>query len=373
MHDKIMIVDDEKIIRQILSQKLEFFGYCCDTASDGLEAYERIKNDTYALVLLDIRLPRRDGLQLLEDIQKLDKHTQVIMMTSLMELDIAIKALQLGASDYITKPFNTQHLMISVKRALEKRRLILDNLDYRKNLEKKVNEQTQTLRTAYQRIKQDSEMILHILVAMLDAYEHETRNHSRRVMDYAALIACKLDLTEEAVQDIARGALLHDIGKIGTPQHILLKKGPLTTEEWRIMRMHPQTGHDIIKDIDFLKVAAEIVLSHQEYFDGSGYPRELKEQEIPLGARIFAIVDSFDAMTSDRSYRPACSYEAARREIARYANTQFDPELVKTFMWIRKQEWEEIKIRHDGHGFKEDYTEEYAQNYMEGGAGFSAP
>ncbi|MBI1747814.1 MAG: response regulator [Acidobacteria bacterium] len=354
MHDKIMIVDDEQIIRQVLCAKLEIHGYCCDTASDGVEAYERIKEDTYDLVILDIRLPGRDGIQLLEDIQQLSKDTQVIMMTSLMELDIAIKALQLGAYDYITKPFNTGHLIISVKRALEKRRLILDNLDYKKNLEKKVAEQTQKLRDAYDRIRLDSEMILDIVVAMLDAYEHETRNHSKRVMGYATLMAGKLELSQEVIQDIARGALLHDIGKIGTPQHILLKKGPLTQEEWVIMRKHPQTGHDIIKDIDCLRVAAEIVLCHQEYYDGSGYPRQLKGREICIGARIFSIVDSFDAMTSDRPYRPAIPFEKAVAEIKHFAHTQFDPELVDVFLWVRKDEWEEIKVRHDGCKFKEE-------------------
>ena len=354
MHEKILIVDDERVIQDILCERLEFFGYCCEVASDGLEAYEKIRKGSYALVLLDINLPSRDGLQLLEDLQKLETQTQVIMMTHITEIDIVIKVLQLGASDYITKPIRMDHVRISVERALEKRRLILDNLDYRRNLEKMVAEQTQALRRAYARIRNDCETMLKVLVGALDAYEHETRNHSKRVMDYTVLLADKLDLSEEATRDIGWGALLHDIGKIGVPGEILLKAGPLNAQEWEVMRKHPQTGYDIIKDIEFLKAAAEIVLSHQEYFDGSGYPRRLKGQDICLGARIFVIADTLDAITSDRPYRLGTSFEAAVREIQRFSGRQFDPELVEVFRWVRKDEWEAIKTRHDGVGFKPD-------------------
>jgi putative nucleotidyltransferase with HDIG domain len=179
-------------------------------------------------------------------------------------------------------------------------------------------------------------------VAALDAREHEVSNHSQRVVRYTLAIAKRMGLPEQDLPDIGRGALLHDIGKIGIPDAILLKPGKLTDEEWVEMRRHPKIGFEILKAIPFLGTPAEIVLSHQERYDGRGYPRGLAGETIPLGARIFAIADTFDAMTSDRPYRKKTTIEAARVEVTRCAGTQFDQRCAEAFLAIPAVELEDL-------------------------------
>ena len=181
------------------------------------------------------------------------------------------------------------------------------------------------------------------LVAALDAREHETADHSQRVVRYTSAIARRLSIKDVELADISRGALLHDIGKVGVPDAILLKPGKLTPEEWVEMRKHPQIGFDILKSIPFLDVPAEIVLSHQERYDGNGYPRRLAQGNIHIGARIFAIADTLDAMTCDRPYRKGTTYEAARAEIARCSGSQFDPQCVEAFLSIPESELMELR------------------------------
>jgi putative nucleotidyltransferase with HDIG domain len=184
---------------------------------------------------------------------------------------------------------------------------------------------------------------LSALVAALDARESETADHSQRVVRFTLAIAERLAVPEEDIEQIARGALLHDIGKIGVSDNILLKPGPLTQAEWAAMRRHPEIGHQILRGIPFLVPAAEIVLCHQERWDGGGYPRGLLRDEIPLGARIFAIADTFDAITSDRPYRCASTLSEARREVARCAGSQFDPICVSAFLGLREHELAELR------------------------------
>ena len=184
---------------------------------------------------------------------------------------------------------------------------------------------------------------LSALVAALDARESETAGHSQRVVRITLAIAARLGVARDEMQHIGRGALLHDIGKIGVSDTVLLKPGPLTTGEWIAMRRHPEIGHQILRGISFLGPAAEIVLCHQERFDGGGYPRGLLRDEIPLGARIFAIADTFDAMTSDRPYRAAVTTSAAREEIRRCADTQFDPKCVRAFLGLGEHRLAELR------------------------------
>ncbi len=188
---------------------------------------------------------------------------------------------------------------------------------------------------------------LYALVAALDAREHETSDHSQRVVRYTLAIADRLGVPAAEQPDMARGALLHDIGKIGVPDAILLKPGPLTCDEWEEMRRHPQIGWTILKSIAFLQIPAEIVLSHQERFDGSGYPRGLRGEAIPLGARIFAIADTLDAMTTDRPYRKRTTFEWALREIRRCAGTQFDPGCVDAFLSMGEERIEALHRAHN--------------------------
>jgi putative nucleotidyltransferase with HDIG domain len=227
--------------------------------------------------------------------------------------------------------------------ALERRRLVTENKHYQHHLEIKVEEQTASLRKALADVQRAYAQTLETLINALDAREQETQRHSKRVSEYALLLARRMNVPEEELTDIARGALLHDIGKIGISDAILLKPGKLTEEEWVSMRKHPEVGYNILKGIGFLEGAAQMVLQHHEKYDGTGYPRGLKGEQIMRGARIFAAIDTFDAMTSDRPYRKALSYQIAREEVIRFNGRQFDPAVVNCFLSIPEEVWFKTK------------------------------
>src|SRR5258705_6616663 len=210
-------------------------------------------------------------------------------------------------------------------------------------LEATVNERTFEQRRMLDRLHDASEITLEALVAALDAREHETKAHSKRVSEYTLYLARELSVDATQLDVIRRGAMLHDIGKIGISDAILLKPGKLTDEEWVDMQKHPQIGYWILDGIEALKPASDVVLSHHERYDGAGYPRKLQADAIPLGARIFSVTDCLDVMTSDRPYRKALSYEEARREIAEFSGTQFDPEVVKYFLQVPLEIWNGIR------------------------------
>jgi response regulator RpfG family c-di-GMP phosphodiesterase len=264
------------------------------------------------------------------------------MLTAFGDTEAAVECLRRGASDYLLKPPKVTDLVRAIERALAKRRLELARHRYRKSLEKRVREKTSELSQALRNLESTYSSTLWALVAALDAREHETGDHSQRVVRYTLGIAKRLGIPDQELPDIGRGALLHDIGKIGVPDAILLKPDRLTPDEWEEMRRHPQIGWTILKSIEFLDVPAEIVLSHQERWDGGGYPRGLSGGAIPVGARIFAIADCYDAMTTDRPYRAHTSAEAARDEIRRCAGSQFDPSAVEAFLSIPPADWEEL-------------------------------
>jgi putative nucleotidyltransferase with HDIG domain len=236
--------------------------------------------------------------------------------------------------DYLLKPPKLTDLIRSIERALAKRRMELARKRYQNSLEQKVRDRTTELRHALKNIATTYHNTLLALVAALDAREHETSDHSQRVVEYTLTIAQRLGLNGQDLEEIGRGALLHDIGKIGVPDAVLLKPGKLTPDEWVEMRKHPDIGYQMIQPIPFLSTPAEIVLSHQERFDGGGYPRKLRGNDIHIGARIFSVADTLDAMTSDRPYRMGTSFKNAMAEIQRCSGTQFDPEVVKAFLDI---------------------------------------
>jgi putative nucleotidyltransferase with HDIG domain len=205
---------------------------------------------------------------------------------------------------------------------------------YQKKLERKVRDRTTELRAAFKNIASTYQETLLALVRALDAREHETSDHSQRVVRYTSAIAAKLGIAGHELEEIGRGALLHDIGKIGVPDAVLLKPSKLTAVEWAEMRKHPEIGYQMIQNIPFLSTPATIVLSHQERYDGAGYPRHLQKGDIHIGARIFAVADTLDAMTSDRPYRKGTTFANAILEVQRCSGTQFDPEVVRAFLDI---------------------------------------
>ena len=329
---RVLIVDAEQDVRELIGALLGEEGYVFAAAATAEQARELLQSSEFHLVLCDLKLSGRDGLWLLDRLRAEQPATAVIMLTAHGDTEAAVECLRRGASDYLLKPPNLVDLVRSIERALAKRRLELARHRYRTSLEQRVREKTADLSKALREVEAAYSSTLYALVAALDAREHETSDHSRRVVRYTLAIAERMGVPAAELPDIARGALLHDIGKIGVPDAILLKPGKLLPAEWDEMRKHPQTGHTILQSIPFLQVPAEIVLAHQERWDGKGYPRGLLGEKIPLGARVFAIADTLDAITSNRPYRQGQSLERAREEIARWAGIQFDPRCAEAFL-----------------------------------------
>ena len=340
---RILIVDDDASVRDVISVLLQEEGYECRTASSAEAALDIAAAEAPPLVISDMKMPGRDGIWLLEAFRERYPETAVIMLTGYGDTEAAVDCLRRGAVDYLLKPPKLTDLIRAIERALAKRRIELARKRYQKKLERKVRDRTGELRTALRNIQGTYQTTLLALVRALDAREHETSDHSQRVVKYTEAIAERLSLRGPELEEIGRGALLHDIGKIGVPDAVLLKPAKLTTEEWKEMRRHPDIGYDMIRSIEFLNTPAAIVLSHQERFDGRGYPRCLRGEEIHIGARIFAVADTLDAMTSDRPYRKGTTFENAVDEIQRCAGSQFDPEVVRAFMDIGVKNLRRIK------------------------------
>jgi response regulator RpfG family c-di-GMP phosphodiesterase len=333
---RVLVVDDDEAVRDVIVTLLGEEGYQCSAAAGAEEALAACRAQEFQLALCDMKMPVRDGTWLLDRLRAAHPSTAVIMLTAVGDTELAVDCLRRGAADYLLKPPRLTELVRAIERALARRRLELARHRYRTSLESRVREKTAELQRALREVEQSYQSTLHALVQALDAREHETSDHSQRVVRYTLAIAERMGLPGGLLPDIGRGALLHDIGKIGVPDAVLLKEGPLEPEEWKEMRLHPQIGWRMIRSIPFLQAAAEIVLSHQERWDGSGYPRGLQGEAIPVGARIFAVADTFDAMTSDRPYRQGTSFGSARQEIARCAATQFDRRCVEAFLSIEE-------------------------------------
>ncbi len=340
---KILIVDDDDNVRAMLSRLLSREPYHCLTTHSPFDALNRIKHDQFALVISDMIMPGMSGMELLRLIKKNDPNIAVIIITGNKDLSIAIDSLRLGAFDFITKPFDLPGITRAVHRALERRRLQVENQFYQQELERKVSIRTLELNRASLEIEESYKITLEALVTALDAREHETQAHSQRVREYTLALGNVLGLSHGDLIQVGRGALLHDVGKIGVPDSILLKPGKLTPDEWMEMQRHPRIGFEILESIQFLAPAAEIVLTHQERWDGEGYPNKLAGIDIPVGARIFAVVDCLDAMTSDRPYRKALSFRHASEEIRRCSGSQFDPKVVQAFLSLPLNSWVEIR------------------------------
>lgn len=337
--EKILIVDDEDAIRSLFVEALEDLGYRCDVAANGLEALEKFyRVRDFDVVLLDIQMPKLNGIETLKKLKAYSPDLSIIMVSASRDIENVRAALKEGAYDYVFKPFNVTDVDTVIRRAIERSNLIKANKDYQKNLEKKVLEQTEELVRAYSGT-------LEAMILALDLREHETGYHSYRVTEYALNLGKHMKLSDEELSIIAKGALLHDIGKIGVPDNILLKPDKLTDEEWELMRKHAEFGYELLQKIDFLEESAKIVHTHHERYDGHGYPAGLAGEEIPLGARIFSVVDALDAMTSRRTYRKAMPFEDAVGKIAEASGTQFDPDVIDVFVKIPVEEWKSIKKR----------------------------
>ncbi len=339
---RILVVDDDDAVRNVIGLLLKEEGYRPTLVDNAEAALELARAEEYPLLITDMKMPGKDGAWLRDRLHETRPETAIIMLTAYGDTEDAVESLHKGATDYLLKPPKVTDLVRAIERALSTRRLEQARQRYRTGLERRVRDRTAELQQALGDLETTYSTTLWALVAALDAREHEVSNHSQRVVRFTLAIAGRLGVPERDLHDLGRGALLHDIGKIGITDAILLKPGKLTEEEWVVMRTHPQIGYDILKAIPFLGLPAEVVLTHQERFDGTGYPRGLAGEAVPLGARIFAIADTFDAITSDRPYRKKQTAEAARQEMRRCSRTQFDPKCVEAFLTITNAELEEL-------------------------------
>jgi putative two-component system response regulator len=322
--ETLLIVDDEPAIRRLLCQKLSREGYLCQEASDAEQTLNMLATNPIALVLLDIKMPGKSGTEVLPEIKSGYPDTVVIMATAIIDINVAIQCLKQGADDYICKPFNLEELSLAVQRALDRRRLQLELREYQQFLEEKVEEQTEEIRKVFLGA-------IEALVAALEAKDKYTGGHSRRVTELALALGNELGLSAKDMEELRWASLLHDIGKIAVDQGIQNKSGRLTREEYAHIMTHTHVGALIVQPLVNGKIA-EMIEHHHDRYDGSGPHQVIAGSGIPLGARIIAIADAFDAMTSDRPYRSAMSVEEAIHEIKRSARTQFDPAIINAFI-----------------------------------------
>ncbi|MGA1981599.1 MAG: HD domain-containing phosphohydrolase [Acidobacteriaceae bacterium] len=342
--EHILVVDDESVTLGLIISLLERSGYDVTPAVDAERALRHLQDDPGCrLVLADVMLPGADGLTLLDSICTNHPGLPVVILTAAHDVHVAVSAFRRGAVDFLLKPFDHSQLLAAVAHALEHGRLQQQNAAYRQNLEEIITARTSRLRATMHDLERSYDFTLEVMGDALDLRDAETEGHSRRVTAYTIALARKIGLNAEQLRVIARGAFLHDVGKIATPDRILLKPGKLDPEETEIMRQHCALGYQMVRKIPFLREASEIIYTHQETFDGSGYPRGLRGEAIPLGARIFAIADTLDAMTSDRPYRKALSFGQARAEIVRCSGTQFDPGIVQVFLTMPETLWSSLR------------------------------
>ncbi|HEX2717108.1 MAG TPA: HD domain-containing phosphohydrolase [Gemmatimonadaceae bacterium] len=324
---RCLVVDDEPRLRQVLMHLMQNEGFSCREASNGAEALETLARDPVPLLLTDLRMPQMDGIELLRQVRARHPDTAVVMITAVAEVEVAVSCLAMGAMDYLTKPFHLDEVRARVSQALEKRRLILENRDYQEHLEQRVAAQAHRLEELFLASLQS-------LAQALEVKDPYTRGHSLRVASFSSAIARGLGLDSDVIRQVELGGQVHDIGKIGVREEVLNKPGPLTDEEYAHIMTHPIVGWQILEPLlGDNPMALSIVRSHHERFDGTGTPDRLSGQAIPLEARIAAVADSYDAMTSGRPYRGnQLTHEQAIEELRRCAGTQFDPEMVAAFI-----------------------------------------
>ncbi len=328
--ERVLVIDDEAGVLEFLLAAVRSAGYGAVGTSDPTQWEQLLSEFRPDLVITDYRMPECDGFQVLARVRAVAPSVAVVMLTGHAELDHAVEAMRRGACDYVAKPIDLNRLNTAIQTASSWRAARLNGVQ---------DEEVARLRNQMRSLTEDA---LEALVAALDAREQETNHHSQRVSLYASYLASTMGLDGENLLVVQRGALLHDIGKIGVPDAILLKPSKLDDREWDVIRKHPLTGYDIVKGLQWLRGGEEIIRHHHERFDGKGYPDGLACSEIPLGARIFAVIDTFDAITSDRPYRKAGSVMQAYEEIRRCKGSQFDPDVADAFLQIDPVQWVDL-------------------------------
>ncbi len=338
---QILVVDDEDNNLLVMEAMLVPLGYEVTMARNGMEALEKVRNFPPDVILLDVMMPKMDGFAVAKRLKE-DERTKIIpivMVTALSEAKDRVKALEVGADDFLTKPVDVAELQARVASLLKVKAYNDHMRNHQQELEAEVAKRTEQLRQALKEVKARSLDTIYRLSRAAEYRDENTGVHILRMSHYSTAIARNMGLDDEYVESILYAAPMHDVGKIGIPDHILLKPGKLEADEWETMKQHTVIGAKILEDSDteFMKLSEVIALTHHEKWDGSGYPKGLKGSDIHLAGRITAIADVFDALTSRRPYKEAFPVEKSLNIIGNSSGSHFDPRVVDSFMAIRDE------------------------------------
>lgn len=340
----LLIIDQNAEKRSLL--KAFFSGkYYCDECESISSASDMIREKEYAVILTPVALAEVNGIELIPFLKMTSPRSVPIFISNHETAGNTVRAFRAGAFEVIQMPFTLKKVESVVSKAFAIYEIQFLRDKYQLHLEELVAERTAELDKALEEVENSYRMTLKALVQALETRDFETHGHSERVVTFSLRLGYELGLDKNGLRDLELGALLHDIGKIGVPDSVLRKPAKLNEDEWNKMKLHPQHGQKILRNIPFLGGASRVVSQHHEKWDGSGYPLGLRGEDIDIGARIFTVVDTFDAMISDRVYRRGCSYEDALAELIRCAGTQFDPMIVEAFKVIPKEDWEILRQR----------------------------
>jgi putative nucleotidyltransferase with HDIG domain len=336
MPRSVLLVDDDPAILKVTELALTQAEYSCTKAGSAVQALSALRGSgrPFDLMITDVAMRGMSGLDLIRRALELNPDLTVITMSALTEIQTPVEAIRAGTADYLVKPFDIDDLLACVSRSLNKKEAAFE----RKRVEAQMSKWDAAARA---------------LALSLNARDKETEGHAERVLAYSIRLGREIELSNDDMIALEFGARLHDIGKIGVPDHVLKKPHPLTDQEWVVMKKHPTIGQQMLLSMKLPDTAAAIVGQHHEKWDGSGYPLGLRGEQIHIGARVFSVVDAFDAITSDRVYRQGKPYEAALEEIQKFSGIQFDPDVVKAFTAIDQQEWAQIRSRCPSDAFPE--------------------
>ena len=336
---KILIADDDELVRDAISKILELFGHQVITADSGNKALELLKDDI-DLIILDINMPEMDGFETMKAINAENMEIPVLFFTGVGTMEYAVKAINLGAYDFIPKPIEDLDIFnVKIRRALEKRMYVLKERSYKINLEQEIRDKTRELAEKNKLLEQYSHHLeisavntITTLQTALEEKDKYTAGHTKRVTEYSQLIGRALNLSKDDMLVLTRACQLHDIGKLVIDVSCIQKPGPLSKEEWQRVKRHPEIGENIIKPLTFLAPEGRIIRHHHERVDGKGYPDGLTGDKLDILTKIVTLADSYDAMTSTRSYKKNSTMEEAFAELRKHAGSQFDSEVVEIFI-----------------------------------------